>query len=212
MFITAKLGLGNILTDKGDFPRAEEKYISARDLATQINDDQGRKQALDALNAMHEKQQQQAAQDKEEAQKLVAADLVAQGEKAYQQGDLVNAKMYYSMAKEKYTALQNDQLVLLITQEINSIDQEQQEKEALLVQAGEYMSAGDRYRDSGAYAEAKKQYLLARGIYASLNEITKLSAVRSKIDIIDSYLTGTPPSVQPDMPNDAQASTQASEQ
>ncbi|MCL2337592.1 MAG: hypothetical protein FWC60_09255 [Firmicutes bacterium] len=195
------IGLGDMLTDRGYFPQAKVRYTTARDVAAEINDQQGRQQAISALEAMDKKQEQQAAQqaakDKERSQKaLDAVSFIAQGDEAYQQGDLVNAKLYYFIAKGKYAEL-NDELVIgLINQRLEQVEQKQQENDARLKQADEYVSAGDQYQDSGNYEEAKKQYILARAIYTELNQPIKLYDIQAKIDAVNAYLTGAQPSEQ----------------
>lgn len=104
-----------------NYEQAEEKYLDAKVKASSIYFNDGKQQALDALDKLYEEwsavkeeeekeKKEQEKQSEEQAAKLAAeqaaaAELVRQGEEAFSQGDLDGANVFYLIAMEKYAAL-----------------------------------------------------------------------------------------------------------
>ena len=102
--------LGDMLAGRGDYERAEEKYLQAKSLAARVYFEEGRKEAINSLEAMYAAREKQEENDtrkaKEKASDEVgAAQLASEGDKAFAQGDYEGAKAYYAMALEKYQEL-----------------------------------------------------------------------------------------------------------
>ncbi|MDR2022915.1 MAG: protein phosphatase 2C domain-containing protein [Hungatella sp.] len=190
------LNLGDQLKDQGNYALAEEKYLAARLLASQIYDAGGRDKAITALNDLYTQMEKEAVQEKEESkersqQEIAAADFIIQGDNAFKEGDIVGARMYYTMAKEKYSELGNKTVVASIDKKLALVEDRQKENEERLIGADRYIEEGEDLFDQKKYADAKKQYLLAREIYADLREDSKLEKTQTKIEIVDGYLTGS---------------------
>ncbi len=58
--------LGDSLSTKGDYKGAEEKYLWAKGLATRIYFDEGRKQAIEALDRLYEEMVKEQEEEEEE--------------------------------------------------------------------------------------------------------------------------------------------------
>ena len=84
--------LGDILVSQGDYNRAEEKYLQAKSLATRSYFEKGRKDAMDALEAVYTKRDKAEEADTKQAKEKAtdetgAAQLAAEGDKAFAEGD-----------------------------------------------------------------------------------------------------------------------------
>ena len=123
---------------------------------------------------------------------IAAADLVIQGDNAAKDGDYTGANLYYTMAKEKYTDLDNAGMVSVIDDKITANQAKLDEYDAKMAEAEEYMSEGRSYQAEEHYWNAKQQYLLAGQIYSDYKEDTKLREVQERIDICDSHLAPEP--------------------
>lgn len=102
--------LGDTLREQGDYDRAEEKYLQAKQLATSVYFEEGRNETMAALEELYSSRQeaeeamnQQAAETA--AETVSAAQLAAEGDKAFAEGDYGSANVYYAMAIEKYQGL-----------------------------------------------------------------------------------------------------------
>ena len=186
------LGLGDSLADQGNFSMAEEKYLAARSLAAKIYYLEGKKQAIESLNSLYEKMDQEVEQSKEQSQaEITASDFIVQGNTAFQSGDLVSAEMYYTMAKEKYEKLGDETMAASMEEKLSLIAAKQEADAQRLQEAAVHMECGSELQNKEKYADAKKEFILAREIYASLNDEENLKKTEAKIEIIDGYLTGS---------------------
>jgi serine/threonine protein phosphatase PrpC len=187
------LALGDSLAERGNYPLAEERYLAARDLSARAYYSDGKQRAMDALSALYEKMSQAAATDEDAAraqvaEEIKAADFIAQGDKAFQDGDLISAEMYYTMASEKHTELGNEQALETIAAKLELVGRRRLENQDRMAAAAEYESAGAAYMDEGLHADAKKQLILARDIYAELRDTVRLEEIRRKIEAVDEFL------------------------
>jgi len=185
------INLGDAAADAGNYESAEELYLSARRLAAGIYYAGGKQEAVSALETLYQKMEEQAAEYAQGAQaEITATDYVIAGDQAYVEGDLVSAAMYYQMAMEKYTELGNEEMAAGVEEKIKLLGRKELENEEKLAAAASYVEQGDRYLKLKEYTEAKRQYILAREIYSSLNDESSLSSVKSKIEIAETYITG----------------------
>ena len=163
-----QIRLGDALLERQAYTRAEEKYLEARRLATSIYFEKGRKDAMEALSRLYEELAKE--EEKEDTQRKEAADteagaaqLIAMGDKAFGEGDYEGAKVYYTMAMEKYREL---------------------EDEEKMAQAEGYIEEAKKLEEEGDYEKAKKKYLQAKEIYKELQEEDKASQVDNRIDML----------------------------
>lgn len=185
--------LGDTLVSQGDYKRAEEKYLQAKSLATRSYFEKGRKEAMDALEAMYTKRDKAEQSDTKQAKEKAsdetgAAQLAAEGDKAFAEGDYQGAKAYYAMALEKYQQLKDDVHGELIQVKIASSDSKAEENEQKKNQAQEYVDAGREEETAGNRLEAKKQYLFAKSIYKELKLDDKVDEVDGLIEILETAM------------------------
>lgn len=185
--------LGDTLTAQGDYNRAEEKYLEAKSLAAKVYFDEGRKNALDALDAMYSSRDNAEAAGTEEAKEKAtaetgAAGLASEGDKAFAEGDYEGAKAYYAMAIEKYQALGDTAHVQLLQTKMGSSGDKAAADKQKEQQAENYITAGQEQEAAGNRLEAKKQYLFAKNIYKELKNDDKVAAVDGLIEVLETSI------------------------
>lgn len=147
--------LGDRLAENGDYERAEEKYLEARTLATRAHFEEGRRDAMDALEALYEDRKESEEAGKQEAEEQAAAEigaaqLAAEGDKAFSEEDYVAAIAYYTMALEKYQELQDTMHAELIQTKLSSCEQKIAERDEIEKQEDEY---GEKVDETAAPEE-----------------------------------------------------------
>ena len=95
------------------------------------------------------------------------------------------------MAKEKYEELGNEAMTTSMDEKLSLITAKQEANAQRLQEAAVHMERGSELQNEEEYADAKKAFILAREIYASLNDEENLKMAEAKIEIIDGYLTGS---------------------
>ena len=185
--------LGDTLAAQGDYERAEEKYLQAKSLATRTYFEDGRKEAMDAMEAMYSSRDKAEEADTQEAKEKAsnetgAAQLASNGDKAFAEGDYEGAKAYYAMALEKYQQLGDTAHAELIQTKIDSSGQKSEENKQKEQQAESYVSAGREQELAGDKLEAKKQYLFAKNIYKELKKDDKVTEVDGLIEVLDTAI------------------------
>lgn len=185
--------LGDTLVSQGDYRRAEEKYLQARSLATRVHFEEGRKDALDCLEALYTSRGQAEEEDVQEAKEKAlaetgAAQLTSEGDKAFAQGDYEGAKTYYTMALEKYQELGDDVHAGMIQSKMDSSGQKSAENKAKEQQAEDYVLAGKQQEAAGDKLEAKKQYLFAKNLYRELKLDDKVIEVDGLLEVLDTAM------------------------
>lgn len=182
--------LGDTLTAQGEYDRAEEKYLQAKRLATGTYFEEGRKEAMDALENLYasrneaEEEKRQEAQERAESE-AGAVQLAADGDRAFAEGDYSSADAYYAMALEKYQEMGDDVHAELIRTKIDSSGQKGQEAEEKKQQAEAYMEAAKAREAEGNRLEAKKQYLFAKNIYRELKMDEKVAEIDGLLEILE---------------------------
>lgn len=185
--------LGDTLAAQGDYERAEEKYLQAKSLATRTYFEDGRKEAMDAMEAMYSSRDKAEEADTQEAKEKAsnetgAAQLASNGDKAFAEGDYEGAKAYYAMALEKYQQLGDTAHAELVQTKIDSSGQKSEENKQKKQQAESYVSAGREQELAGDKLEAKKQYLFAKNIYKELKMDDKVTEVDGLIEVLDTAI------------------------
>lgn len=181
--------LGDALNEQGDYDKAEEKYLQAKQLATGVYYEEGRKEAISALEDLYQNRQEEAESVKQKAQEqaeieVSAAQLAVEGDKAFAEGDYDSASAFYAMAIEKYQELGDDVHVVLIQTKLDSCRLKAEEIKEKEQQAQDYVNDGKQQADDGNYAEAKKQYLLAKNIYKELGVDDKAEELDGLMEIL----------------------------
>ncbi len=181
--------LGDALNEQGDYDKAEEKYLQAKQLATGVYYEEGRKEAISALEDLYQNRQEEAESVKQQAQEqaeleVSAAQLAVEGDKAFAEGDYDSASAFYAMAIEKYQELGDDVHVVLIQTKLDSCRLKAEEIKEKEQQAQDYVNDGKQQADDGNYAEAKKQYLLAKNIYKELGMDDKAEELDGLMEIL----------------------------
>ena len=181
--------LGDALNEQGDYDKAEEKYLQAKQLATGVYYEDGRKEAIRALEELYQNRQEETESVKQQAQEqaeleVSAAQLAVEGDKAFAEGDYDSASAFYAMAIEKYQELGDDVHVVLIQTKLDSCRLKAEEIKEKEQQAQDYVNDGQQQADDGNYAEAKKQYLLAKNIYKELGMDDKAEELDGLLEII----------------------------
>ena len=182
--------MGDILMEKGALESAEKKYLAAKSLAAGIHFKEGRRQALDALALLYEELSKKQEETEEKMQALAAdtagaAELIVKGDEAFDQGDYKGAASYYTQAKEKYKELgETGKVEELDKKLVDSADKDEDQAEQLKM-AQEYEEEAKKLEEEGRLEEAKKQYLLAKEIYAKLNDEDKVTQIENRIQMLE---------------------------
>lgn len=194
--------LGDSLTENLQYDRAEEKYLEAKALASKIYFDNGRTDAMDALDDLYQAQRE-LRQEEDEARKeqLTQEDagnsLLAQGDTAYAQGDYESAKVYYSSALQKFRQLQDEVQQEVLTGKLDIVERKLAENEKLETEAEGYLRQAEILTVAGDYNSARKYYLLAKDIYAAMKEDDKLAEISRKMELLSIKEESLPPAPTP---------------
>ncbi len=181
--------LGDTLTAQGDYDRAEEKYLQAKSLATRTYFEEGRKEALEALEIMYasrskaEEADTQAAKEKA-SNETGAAQLASEGDKAFAEGDYEGASAYYAMALEKYQAMEDEAHAQLLQTKLTSSGQKSAENKQKEQQAEAYVTTAKEQEAAGDRLEARKQYLFARNLYKELKLEDKVTWIDGLLEVL----------------------------
>ena len=177
--------MGDSLSVKGDYKPAGEKNRLAKSLATGICFDAGRKDAMESLDRIYGEMAKETEAEEAERKEIAtaqagAAELLAEGDKAFKDGDYEGAKVYYAMAMDKYQKLEDDANRAQAEIRLQSCMKKAAEKEEREALAEEYMEEAAALEEEGDLAGAKKKYLLARDIYKELKDDAKASGRKRK--------------------------------
>lgn len=186
------LELGDMLLESENFEEAEEKYLEAKKLAMDIHDEDGRDKAMQALEQLYQKQKSATEEAEKEAEEkadeeVAAAEMIAKGDQACMDGDYVSARVYYTMAIEKYEELEQPDNQKMAQGKLEAVNQKIQELQQDQSAAASYESQGAALKESGDYWGAKSQYLQARDIHQKLgntSDVERISEIISQIDAL----------------------------
>lgn len=184
------IALGDRLLELGSYEMAEKKYIEAQKGAASIYFAEGKQQALDALEKLYEEwstakdelEQQSAEQAADE---VAAAELVSQGDSAYSEGDYDGAMVFYLIALEKYTKMEDTVRIAFLNKKIIALNEKKSEVEDRMAEAKGFEELARMYEEEKDYEQAKIQYQYAKEIYEELDKSNKADEIQGKIDIVD---------------------------
>lgn len=184
------IAMGDSLLELKSYELAEEKYLEAKEKAAAIYFTEGKQQALDALDKLYEEwsvaiaeQEQQIAE--QAAAEVTAADLVAQGDTAYSEGDYAGAVVFYQIALERYTGMGDAVQIASLNSKISAINEKQEAVDGRVTEAEQFEEQARIYESGKDYEQAKIQYQYAKAIYEELGKSNKANEVQGRIDLID---------------------------
>lgn len=191
------IALGDSLAQNLQYEKAEEKYLEAKAQALKIYFDDGRNAALEALEKLYEDQKKELEAENEARKERLAneesgANFVAQGDVAFAQGDYESAKVYYLSALQKFEQLKDEVQQEAINNKLDITEGKLEDKEKMAGEAESYMNQASSAADAGDYVGARKYYLLAKDVFASLKDETKLDEISRKMEMLDIKESGQP--------------------
>jgi len=178
------------LAAQGDYERAEEKYLEAKNLATRVYFEAGRQDAMNSLDDLYvsrneTEQGDVAAAQSKASNEVSAASLVAEGDSAFAKGDYSTANVYYAMALEKYEELGDTAHAGLVQSKSESSSQKADAGILKEQEAEIYLQIGSDHEAAGEMLDAKKQYLFAKNIYRELQLDDKVAEVDGLLDLLE---------------------------
>lgn len=184
------IALGDRLLEMDSYELAEEKYLEAKSKAASIYFADGKQQALDALDMLYEewsaaREEIEAQSAQQAAAQTSAADIVKQGDEVYSQGDYDGAMVFYLIALEKYSDLEDTAQIAFLNKKIVALNEKQEEVEARLEEAKLLEEQARIFDEQKDYEQAKEQYQYAKAVYTELGKDNKANEVQGKIDIVD---------------------------
>lgn len=184
------INLGDKLKELGEYENAEEKYLTAKDTASNVYFEEGREKAISALEKLYEdwgtSKDEEDKEIKEKAEKeITALEIVKQGNVSFTNGDFEGARLYYLSAIEKYTELDDLAKIEPLQEKLKSIDEKIAENEQKMQQAKSYEIKALELEAEKNFLEAKKQYLFAKKVYAELKKDDKVAEMTSLIEMLD---------------------------
>ncbi len=184
------ISLGDSLLAYGSYEMAEQRYLDAKKDASAIYYTEGKQQALDALEKLYaqwsaakEEAEEQSAE--QAADETAAAELVRQGDETYSSGDYDGAMVFYLIALEKYTKMEDTAQISFLNKKIIALNEKQQEVETRASEAKEFEELARMYEEEGDYEQAKLQYQYAKEIYEELDKSNKADEIQGKVDIVE---------------------------
>lgn len=190
--VTDYIALGDSLLEKGDFEKAEEKYLSAKKLAAAIHDTEGREASMTALEKLYAeweqaREEQGQIADAQAKMEVAAAELTASGDRACLEQDFVGAKVYYTMALTKYQELEDFVNEVYVGQKIETVEGKLAEQEEKRVNAGSLEQQAAQAQSNGDFWGAKSLYLQAKNLYLELksdSDVERLANLAAQMDIL----------------------------
>lgn len=182
--------LGDSLLEYGSYEMAEQRYLEAKKDASAIYFTEGKQQAIDALEKLYEewssaREEAEELSAEQAADEAAAAELIRQGDSAYSEGDYDGAMVFYLIALEKYTKMEDTAQIAFLNKKIIALNEKQQEVESRMAEAKEFEELARMYEEEGDYVQAKLQYQYAKAIYEELDKPNKADEVQGKIDIVE---------------------------
>lgn len=184
------ISLGDSLLAYGSYEMAEQRYLDAKKDASAIYFTEGKQQALDALEKLYAqwsaaKEEAEERSAEQAADETAAAELVRQGDETYSSGDYDGAMVFYLIALEKYTKMEDTAQISFLNKKIIALNEKQQEVETRASEAKEFEELARMYEEEGDYEQAKLQYQYAKEIYEELDKSNKADEIQGKVDIVE---------------------------
>ena len=189
MAVYDMISLGDTLTLQHQYDKAEAQYLAAKDLAGKLYFDQGRTDAMTALETLYvdqktEKEQQTASAQQVTKEQLAAAGVLSDGDAAFSKGDYESAKTFYITALQKYTALKDQAQIDALAIKLATTDEKLAARQKLENEAEAYIRQGEVAYAEKNYIQANKYYLLAKDVYAGMKNDDKVAEVNRRLELI----------------------------
>lgn len=190
--VTDYIVLGDSLLEKEEYAKAEEKYLMAKQTATNSHYTEGKDTAMAALEKLYDKWAAAEEQKEQEANRQAeketsAAALVAGGDKACMEQDFTGAKVYYTMALAKYQELADAVNEQYAQSKLDSVEEKLAEQEAKRQRAEALEQQGISQQTAGDFWGAKSSYLQAKGFYLELGsgaDVERVSNMAAQLDAL----------------------------
>ena len=175
--VSDALKAGDDLLAAGDLDGARKAYLNARNLS---DDPTIRMQTSEALGKVTEAQDKKVEEERTTAetkkqQQTEAEQVEKNGDKAFDDGDYLSAKMYYTRAVEIYKdILFDEQRANLVQNKFNIASQKFAQIEKQKTDAIEMEQKARQFYADKNYAEAKACTEMAKKMYADLSLKTKV--------------------------------------
>ena len=108
-----------------------------------------------------------------------------QGDETYGEGDYDGALVFYLIALEKYTKLEDVGQIAVLNKKIIALNEIQEETEARVDEAKLLVEQARLSEEEKDYEQAKIQYQQAKAIYAELGKDNKVNEIQSNIELTD---------------------------
>ncbi len=182
--------LGDTLALNLQYDKAEEKYLEAKAAAGEVYFDEGRKQAIEALNKLYEDQKSRKEEEEKERKEQLTkqesgTSSTAQGDAAFAQGDYESAKVFYLSAKQAYDELGDEALSAAIQEKLDALEEKAAQRETKEQEARGYVEQAEHAEEDRDYLSAKKYYLLAKDLYASLDMEDKVEEISREMERLE---------------------------
>ena len=189
--------LGDTQVMNLQYEEAEEKYLEAKVLSSKIYFDEGRQNALKALEDLYELQKEIAEKSQNESDEKVqnetsATNFLALGDKAFLAEDYEAALVHYTSAQQKYDELSDIVNSEMVDKKIGSTEAKLGQNDTKRDEAVSYIELAEEAKASSDATNAKKYYLLAKDIYARLKDDKKVKMIETQIEILDIKQGETP--------------------
>lgn len=184
------IALGDTLAANLQYGKAEERYSAAQLLAGSIYFTEGRDSAIAALERLYESMRQDqadnlAAQQQASEAQAGAAGVLSEGDAAFAKGDYVSALAYYTTALQKYTELEDEVQAAALLVKIAAAEEKLAAQQALAEEGEGYMALAEAAYLEKRYTQAKKYYLLARDVYARMQNEDKVAEIGRKMELVE---------------------------
>lgn len=191
--VTDYISLGNLLMEQQEYAQAEEKYLQAKQIATQSYYIEGKEAAMAALEKLYEEwaaaeEEQRLAAEEQAAKITTAAGLVANGDNACVDGDFVGARVYYTMALAQYQELGDAVNQGYVQEKLDTVGEKIQEQQEKKDKAVAFELQGAQTQSIGDYWTAKAQYLQAKSLYLELGSDADVERVSNTVAQIDAMI------------------------
>lgn len=186
--------LGDQLVSALDFEGAKAEYMYAKNLSTQIYFDKGREDAIKALESLYAllKENNEATQELVAAKLVeenIAAEMLRKGEAAFAEEDYSGALVFYEVAKEKYSDLDELQRVEFVDRKIEQVTERMRLLQEKIDKARMLMETGDEALSKEDYSKAKKNYLLSEDLYIKLDFKEKIEILQKRLSLVEDLIT-----------------------
>ena len=182
--------LGDNQVSNMQYEAAEKKYIEAKNLASKIYFEEGRKNAVKGLEDLYALQKEEAQNAKKESEdkakkETSSANFIAKGDKAFGAGDYETALVHYISAKQKYAELRDKPNLKMVNKKISLTQSKLEKNTEKIKEAENYVKRAAKAKETGDTVSATKLYLFAKDIYIELKDDKKAAVIQIEIDTMN---------------------------